>query len=296
MKNLTTYRSQKGWIPKLELLKEHISIPGNVGYAWKELRDGNPFIQVGNNIMLVCEKQEKLLPASVVNRDLAVRCENLEKLQGYKVGKKQKRDLKEQVIAELYAKAFVTSKLINVWINTENDLLCIETTSGTIADDVYILICKHLGHNGRPLLFAKPIDWLMRQLILSDDSSVDNFSLGRSCVLQDPDSDSRRITYKNESLDTGIVSDYVLRGKRPVKLEIVLGVDECSFTIDKNSVISKIMMPDIVEDRSEFDTDDDYFDNELTIRSGQCLRIINELIQTLGEQKLLQNDDGEVAA
>ena len=152
MRNLTVYRSKKCWIPRLELLKEHISIPGNVGYAWKELRNGNPFVQVGNNILLECEKQEKLLPASVINKELGVQCEKLEKFQGHKVGKKQKRDLKEQVIAELYAKAFVTSKLINVWINTENDLLCIETTSSTIADDVYILICKHLGHNGRPLL------------------------------------------------------------------------------------------------------------------------------------------------
>lgn len=288
MKNLTVFRSPKGWVPDLEKLRDEISIPGNVGYAWKELRGGDPFKEVGQNIMLVCEKQEKLLPASVVNRELKLRSEDLAKRLGVaRITKRQLAELKDQVTAELYAKAFITCKSINVWINTEHDFLCIETTSGAAADDVWTRLFKHLGYTGTLLIFADSVESFMRRLILADDSSIDNFSLGRSCVLQDPDADSKKITYKNESLDTGVVSNYVLQGKRPVKLEIVLGADECFFTIDNKSLISKITLPDLVEDRSEFDTDDDYFDNEFTIRSGQCLKIINELIGTLGEQQQL---------
>lgn len=88
------------------------------------------------------------------------------------------------------------------------------------------------------------------------------------------------------AFDTAVVSNYVLQGKRPVKLEIVLGTDNI-FHGKPQLMISKITLPDLVEDQSEFDTDDDYFDNEFTIRSGQCLKIINELISTLGEQQQL---------
>ncbi len=292
MKNLTVFRSPKGWLPDLENLREVISIPGNVGYAWKELRNGDPFIETGNNIMLVCEKQEKLLPASVVNRELKLRADDLCKRLGVtRLTKSQLRDLKEQLISELYAKAFITSKYINVWINTEHDFLCIETTSSAVADDVWTRLYKHIGYEGAILRFANSVESFMRQLILADDSSIDNFSLGRGCVLEDAEANSKKITYKNESLDTGVVSNYVLQGKRPVKLEIVLGTDECFFTIDNKSVISKITLPDLVEDRSEFDTDDDYFDSEFTIRSGQCLKIINEFISTLGEQQPLSEQE-----
>jgi len=293
MKNLTIYRSPKGWVPELERLREEISVPGKIGYAWKESRNCDPFIEVGQNIMLVCEKQEKLLPTSVIQRELKLRAADLcKRLDVAKLTKRQLTELKDQVTAELYAKAFVTSKSINVWINTEHDLVCIETTSGAVADDVWARLFKHLGYTGTLLRFAYSVEaMLMRGLILNDDSSVDNFSLGRSCVLEDAEENIKKITYKNESLDTGVVRDYVLRGKRPVKLEIVLGADECFFTIDNKSVISKITLPDLTEDRSEFNTDDDYFDNEFTIRSGQCLKIINELIGTLGEQQQLNDQD-----
>lgn len=295
MKNLTIYRSSKGWVPDLERLRDEISMPGRIGYAWKELRNGDPFIEVGKNIMLVCEKQEKLLPTSVINRELKLRADDLcKRLEVKRLTKKQLGELKDQVIAELYAKAFVTSKLINVWINTEHDLLCVESTSTKLVDDVMTRIYKHLGYEGAILRFGSSVEIFMRRLILDEDSSIDNFSLGRSCVLEDSEAKSKRITYKNEYLDNAVVSNYVLQGKRPVKLEIVLGTDECFFTIDAKSMISKITLPDLVEDRSEFDTDDNYFDNEFTIRSGQCLKIINDLIGTLGEQQPL--DEQEKAA
>ena len=290
MKNLTVYRSPAGWIPDLNMLDNNLSSTEKLGYSWKVIRNGVPFITVGDNILLVCEKQEKLLPSSVINRELVSRCENLEQLQGYKVGKKQKRDLKEQIIAELFTKAFTTSRLVNVWINTKENILCIETTSDSVAHDVYMRLAKDIGYRGHRMVTEKSVDIFMNNMILANDYCIGNFRLGRSCVIQGAESNTKKITYKNESLDTGVVSNYVMQGKRPVKLEIVLGTDECFFTIDSKFVISKITLKDIVENRSEFDTDDDYFDNELTIRSGQCLKIINELIGTLGEVSEQQSD------
>lgn len=290
MKNLTVYRSPAGWIPELNKLDDNLSSTEKLGYSWKVIRNGAPFIMVGDNIFLVCEKQEKLLPVSVINRELVSRCDNIEQLQGYKVGKKQKRDLKEQIISGLLNKAFTTSKLVNVWINTKENILCIETTSDSVARDVYLRLANDIGYRGHRMVTEKSVDRFMSNMILADDSCIDNFSLGRSCVIQGAESNTKKITYKNESLDTGVVSNYVMQGKRPVKLEIVLGPDECFFTIDSKFVISKITLKDIVENRSEFDTDDDYFDNELTIRSGQCLKIINALIGTLGEVSEQQSE------
>lgn len=290
MKSLTVYRSPKGWVPDLEKLKNNLSNPEKMGYQWKVLRNDDPFITVGDNTLIVCEKQEKLLPASVINRELKIRAEKQMQLQGYKVGKKQMRDLKEQITAELYAKAFTTIKPVAVWIDQKADLLCIETTSDSMADDVYMRLARDMDYRGYRLQPDQSVDAFMKNLILSDDSSIGNFSLGRSCVLQDAESGSKRITYKNEALDTGVVSNYVLQGKKPVKLEIALGLGDCFFMIDTRFVVSKITLPDLVENRSEFDTDDDYFDSEFTIRAGQCRGIIFSLLEELGEQESEEKD------
>lgn len=295
MKNLTIYKSEKGWKPNFELLRNNLSIPGKIGFGWQLMRDDNPVITVGSNHLIVCEKQEKLLPASVINQELKIRIAQIETEQGYKVGKKMKRDLKEQITEELYSKAFNVSKFFNVWINTDHDLMCIETTSESVADNVMSQLIKDLDWRGNRFVTNRPADFLMRQLILSDDQSVGNFSIGESCVLQDREENSKEITYKNEALDTGIVADYVMEGKRPVKLEIVLNDDEkgCVFTIDSNYVISKITLPDLVENRSEFDTDDEYFDSEFSIRAGQCIGVINALIETLDSEESESQEDAE---
>jgi len=285
MKNLTIYKSEKGWKPNFALLRNNLSIPGKIGFGWQLMRDDNPVITVGSNHLIVCDKQEKLLPASVINQELKRRIAQIETEQGYKVGKKMKRDLKEQITEELYVKAFTVSKFYNVWINTDHDLMCIETTSESVADNVMSQLIKDLDWRGNRFVTNRPADFLMRQLILSDDSSVGNFSLGASCVLQDRDENGKKITYENESLNSGVVSNYVMEGKKPVKLEVMIDGGECIFTIDNNYVISKITLPDIVENRSDFDTDDDYFDNQFAISAGQCIGIINALIETLDSEE-----------
>ena len=82
MKNLTIYRSQAGWVPNLEDLQSNLSIPGKLGYSWKILRDGLPYIPVGENILLTLEFQSKLIPVQVVNAELKKQLEKIEADQG----------------------------------------------------------------------------------------------------------------------------------------------------------------------------------------------------------------------
>lgn len=288
MKNLTIFRSEKDWKPNFDLLNSNLSVPGKLGYAWKVLRDNNPFITVGQNHLITCEKQEKLIPNQVVEKELKARIDQIEETQGYKVGKKQKRDLKEQIIEALYVKAFTVSKLVNVWINTEHDLLCIETTSTNVADEVISYLIRDLEWRGHLLVTDTPSKELMRNLIMANEHGLveggASFDLGRSCVLESHD--NQKITYKNVSLASPMVSDCVANGKYPVKMDLVFMDDEqeCAFTIDERLVISKITLPDITTEDAEHETENDRFDAEFTISAGQCIALINELIAVLGEK------------
>lgn len=278
MKKLTIFRSPKNWKPDLSGLHDRISTPGILGYAWKIIRDEKPYITVGDNTLLVCELQKKLLPASVINRELKTRVENMENNQGHKFSKKQIRDIKEQVTIEMHEKAFITSKLINVWIDIKNDLLCIETTSNNIADDVIKYLIRDIGYDGHRIKTDKSASIFMRQLILSGES-INGFSAGRSCALQD--TDKRSIKYKNEPLYTEEIKNYLSQGKIPVNLEVYSTDNGSLFTVNEGLVINKITLPDLVE--NEFNTADEYFDNEFMIRSGQCSEIILRLLDELGE-------------
>jgi len=284
MKNLTIFRTSKEWKPDFEKLNENLSIPGKLGYSWKILREGLPYITVGENRLLTIEFQSKLIPTQVINLELKKELERIETLQGYKVGKKQKNDIKEAVIMKLHQQAFVTSRFTNVWMNTKHDLLCIETTSQSVSDDAISLLVKDLGHSGRPIVTTRGTKEFMRQMI--DEVVINDFELGGSCVLSAPG--QKTIHYKNESLDTVAVRNYLAEGRIPIKLELSFRGDEAIFTIDENLKISKISLPDIKNERSEGETEEDYFDSTFTIMAGQCIEIINALIEQLGEQSLDQ--------
>jgi recombination associated protein RdgC len=291
MKNLTIFRSGKDWKPNFELLNNNLSVDGKLGYAWKVIRDNSTVITVGNNHLITCEKQGKLLPDQVVEKELKSRIDQIEKDQGYKVGKKQKRDLKEQIIETLFVKAFTVSKLVNVWINTEHDLLCIETTSTNVADEVIKRLIRDLEWRGRLLVTDDQPQAFMRKLIMSNDmcgitSEGSYFDLGKSCILQSHD--GKKITYKNMFLTSNLVTDAIAIGNLPVKMDVVFvgGEQKCAFSINDSCVISKITLPDITTEDVESETENDRFDAEFTIRTGQCIKLINELIAVLGEKEI----------
>lgn len=287
MRNLTIYRTRAGWIPNFEDLQSNLSIPGKLGYSWKILRDGLPYIRVGENILLTLEFQSKLIPAQVINAELKKQLEKIEADQGYKAGKKQKSDIKQAVIMKLHEQAFVTSRCTNVWINIEHDLMCIETTSQNLADDVISRLIHDLKYSGRPVITTiKPVAF-MRQIIT--EVVIGNFELGNSCVLSAEG--QKTIHFKNEILDTKEVRNYLAEGRFPKKLELSLDSGKATFTIDDSLKISKIVLPDITNERGEFETEEDYFDSTFTIRSGQCVEIINALMSTLGEQLLIKEED-----
>lgn len=288
MKNLTIFRSTAGWVPNLEGLNENLSVPGKLGYSWKVLREGLPYIRVGDNIFLTVEHQKKLVPSSVVNAELKLRLQNFESAQGFKPGKTQTKEIKEGILIEFAAKAFVTSKLINVWINTKENLLCIETTSNAIVEDIIPLLIRNLGFTGRSLDTERLPIVFMTTLII--DGVDREFECGNSCVLQDI-AGGKFIAYKNENLDTEEVATYFKTGKMPEKLEISFKGGLTYFTLNKNLVISKISIMDKEINKDSYETPEDYFDSEFAIRAGTCIEIINALLEVLGEQKLIEEKD-----
>lgn len=292
MKNLTIYRSHPSWTLDLEKLDSNLSIPGKLGYSWKILREGLPYIKVGDNILLCCELQKKLLPASVANAEANDRRRAVEEAQGYKMGKKQFRDLKESVIKELWDRAFVTSKFINVWINTKERLLCIETTSNSLADDVMRRLIMDFGYVGRHLETNISPHRLM--LTMLDQRTDENlFGLGRSCIL-DAHEPGQSISFKNELIDTEEFRNY-LNGRVPKKLELTMNDGDLAFTIDKCLVISKIKYTAMTTEQSESETPEDYFDATFTLCAGQCVQIINALVNAMGGDATVFDEKAVVA-
>ncbi len=81
------------------------------------------------------QKEEKLLPSSVVNAKLEEAVERVEMETGAPVGKKAKSDLKQEIVARLLPQAFTDRKSTYGTIIPESNLVIVHAGSDSQAKD-----------------------------------------------------------------------------------------------------------------------------------------------------------------
>ncbi|MBZ5489176.1 recombination-associated protein RdgC [Halomonas aquamarina] len=102
-------------------------------------------LQNDGHRLLSALRQERLLPAPVVAEEVAERVADIEAREGRKVTRKEKTALKEQVTEELLPRAFVRSQKIDLWWDTERNLIGVNASSRARAEDVLDLLRETLG-------------------------------------------------------------------------------------------------------------------------------------------------------
>jgi len=89
---------------------------------------------------------EKILPASVVNAEVAKAIEIIRHNEGRKPGKKERYEIKDAVLAALAQRALVrTTASITCYYHTESGYLIIPTTSKKIADACTSMLIRAVG-------------------------------------------------------------------------------------------------------------------------------------------------------
>ena len=125
--------------------KPHATQSKSIGWV-SPLGEGQALsVQSGPYLWLAARIDSKLLPANVIKDVLSEKLLEQEAMQGYPPTSKQRRLLKDEVTLDLLPKAFVVSKTINLIIDTENQLLIVDSTSANIKDTVVELLRQTTG-------------------------------------------------------------------------------------------------------------------------------------------------------
>lgn len=289
IKNLTIYRVPTGWTPDIEKLREKLSVPNELGDRWKAINYGQPIINVGNHYLLVMETQEKLIPSSVVKKEVQLRIEKFVRETGDLAmarSKRFKRDIQETVLNELWPRAFVTSKFTNIWIDSENGYLCIDSTS-----ENNVLDALKLMHQSGITCLHRVIPQYdtgasMKKRLMSEEHDSYWFSVGRDCELVEEGNNKRSIKYKNENLDSEEIRNHLTQGKLVKKLQLT-HEDRVSFVLHSTFAISGleligIALNDIENAREDAGDKDAEFNSTFMITAGEYSRLITALIESLG--------------
>jgi recombination associated protein RdgC len=128
-------------------------------------RHGSEFVHATNGYLMICAKrQDKLLPAAVINEELEEKALEIELRESRQLPRKERRSLRDEVYFNLLPKAFVRSSLQFAYISPRDQLLVVDAASTKRAEDLLQQLRDALGSLSVIPLVSKhqPIDVMTR--------------------------------------------------------------------------------------------------------------------------------------
>lgn len=290
-KNVIMYRIAPGWSATAEEVEARLqdnhfvecgaSQEKSVGWIEPRGEANGPLLEVvAGQWILKLMTETRALPASVVNRKAQERVAQIEAATGRKPGKKETRDLKDDIRLELLPMAFTKQSRTLVWIDREANLLVMDAGSQSRADELVTLLVQSLAGLALSLVntqlspSAAMADWLVSQ------EAPQGFSVDRECELKAADESKAVVRYARHRLDTDEVKQHIEGGKMPTRLALTWN-DHVSFVLTEGLQLKKMAFLEVVfEGKSQ--GKDDGFDADVAISTGELQKALPDLLDALG--------------
>jgi len=226
--------------------------------------------------------QTRLLPTAAVNEALEERIIEFTGRVDRPPGRKEKRDLKDEVYAELMPKALLKSDRIwGMYLNAER-VLAVDTASEVQAERFLDQLRAAFGSLPvTPLSFNEPVSKLLTAVFLGGGPS--QFLAGRECRMLDPSAGSASVSWMDIDLSDPSVQKHVRDGLKLDRLALEFD-DIVSLVLDQDSVIRKFKLlgMDQVEDGDPLEADPiALLDAEFVVIAGTLTRLLGALKKNL---------------
>jgi recombination associated protein RdgC len=293
-KNLQIYRLPAPWAMSAEQLESVLAsqtfAPGTSldmqTQGWISPRDNGMLVHsVQRQMLLALQTEKKLLPASVINQVAKAKAAELEEQQGFKPGKRQMRELKEQVTDELLPRAFSVRRTTWTWIDPVNGWLVVDAGSPAKAEEVLKLLIKAIDKFPMETVrtarspVAAMTDWLVA------DEAPFNFTVDQDTELRATGEGKATVRYVRHALEADDVRRHIAGGKQCTRLAMTWA-DRISLVLTESLAIKRVTPLDVLKEDSEgmSKNDDERFDSDFALMTGELAKMLADMIAALGGQ------------
>lgn len=186
--------------------------------------DGELVHAAAGRMLLKLKREEKLLPSTVVRELLEAKVGEIEAGQSRKVYRKERLNLKDEIIQDCLPRAFSRSSCIHAYIDTRANWIFVDAASANRAEELLNLVRECIGSfpvllpqvNNAPV--AVMTNWLLHRSLPGD------FELGDECELREPGEEGGVVRCRGVDLLSEEVETHLHAGKQVARLS--LGWDE----------------------------------------------------------------------
>lgn len=200
-------------------------------------------------LFFALKRQEKILPAAVINEEMQPKLEAMEQEKGRPLSRKEKQSLKEELQLSLLPRAFSRSTLTQGYYDPENQWLVINSGSASKAEDVLALLRKALGSlPALPWLDNHKLNTHL-QLWLQNQALPQGFVLGSDAELKAPDDEGAKVKFSNHLLSADEVQSH-LQDKLVTSISLEQA-DAISLAITDDGAIKRIKFHDVLTGQND---------------------------------------------
>ncbi|MBB5322843.1 recombination-associated protein RdgC [Marinobacter oulmenensis] len=249
-------------------------------------KHGEQLVHSANGCHLIAlRKEEKILPGPVVKEAVEERAEAIETDQGRKVRRKEKDEIKEQVMLEMLPQAFSRNRRCYAYLSPKDGLLVVDAGSSKQAEDLASTLRKSLGSLPvRPPAVEQSPAFTFTGWLNETVEHPTTIELGSECELKDPSEDGGVVRCKGLDLKADEIRNHLDAGMQVTRLALTWD-DSLSFVLDEELGIRRLKFGETLQDQlDEVDKDDAVakFDAAFTLMTLELSRMIPGLLEALG--------------
>lgn len=253
--------------------------------------DDAPLVHVSGEFLLIAaRKEERILPGSVVTDAVKEKVEEIETEQMRKVYKKERDQIKDEIIQAFLPRAFVRRSTIFAALAPRLGLILVNSASPTRAEDLLSTLREVLGSLPvRPVTVkiaptATLTDWVKSQQAAQDFYVLDE------CELSDTAEDGGTVRCKRQDLTSEEIRMHLSTGKVVTQLALAWQ-DKLSFVLDDKMVIKRVRFEDLLQEQAEQDGGEDaaqQFDASFLLMMMTFGEFLPALFEALGGEDVPQ--------
>ena len=257
-RNLTLFRFPKSTSKSLAeldgLLDDHRLRPcgpielATRGFVSPYGRDSDELThRAGKFTLLAIGSEDKLLPSSVIGEALAVKIAEITEKEARRIGARERKRLKEEVMTDLLPRAFVRPSRVFAYMDEAQGWMVIDTASRKLAEEAVTQLREALGRfPATPMAPADSPRTLMTDWLVGG-KLPQGLSWGDECELRDPAEAGAVVRCRRQDLESDEVREHLKSGKQVFQLGLELD-GRMAFVLGEDLTIRKFRFLDIVLD------------------------------------------------
>jgi recombination associated protein RdgC len=258
-----TQERSAGWLPPRGA--EHGAMVESVAGQW----------------ILKLAVERKAVPGGAVRQELEARCKAIEAERGRKPGRKEKSEIKDEIVLSFLPRAFSKRATHVIWLDLQQRALVIAAGSMKAAEPLIkelVDVMADLGHVMplSPISTATAPATAMAEWLTAKQAPA-GFTIDRDLELKHSGEDRSVVRYARHNLELDEIGQHIQEGKLPAQLALTWN-DKVSFVLTEQLAIRKIDIRGV----EDVPKGEDGFDADAAIATAELSGLLPELLASLG--------------